>query len=149
MKELELQSCRTTYGSRNPSIAIVNIKWDARPRNRGSIPHRDRRFVSCPKHADRLWDPSSVLLGTAVSIPGGKWAGRETDRCHLASWLEYVELYPTPIYAFLACTGRTLSPLCVMLCNSHGAELATFFECAKNNTKTKESSNTRFRLHPH
>jgi len=27
-----------------------------------------------------------------------------------------------------------------MLCNSRGAELATFVECAKNNTKIKEKS---------
>jgi hypothetical protein len=88
MKELELQSYRTTCGRRNPSIAIVNITWAARPRNRGSIPHRDRSFISCPKRADRLWDPSRALLGTALSISGGKWAGRVTDRCYLTSWLE-------------------------------------------------------------
>ena len=62
MKELELQSYGTICGSRNPSIAVVNMLWAARPRNRGSIPQSNRRFISCPKRADRLWDPSSVLL---------------------------------------------------------------------------------------
>jgi hypothetical protein len=63
IKELELQSIYgITCESRDLSVGIVTRLRAGRPKNRGSIPHRDRRFISSPKRADRLWDPSSVPL---------------------------------------------------------------------------------------
>jgi hypothetical protein len=44
---------------------------------RGSIPGKDKRFLSSPEHPDRLWGaPNLFLNGYTRNLPGGGGKGR-------------------------------------------------------------------------
>ena len=54
-----------------------------RPRNRGSILHKFKRFFSSPKRPEQLWGPYSLLfnrhLGRGSFALGEMWSGREAS----------------------------------------------------------------------
>jgi len=48
--------------SRAILVGTVTRLVDGRLRNRGSISGRRRRFISSPKHRDRLWGPQNHIF---------------------------------------------------------------------------------------
>ena len=42
------------------SVNVVTRLWAGRPKNRGSIPSRDKRFLSCPLWSILLWFPPNL-----------------------------------------------------------------------------------------
>ena len=63
--------------SRDSSVDIATRLRAGRPRNRGSIPGKGKRFTSSPKHPDRLWGPATILVkryqGLFLRGQSGRW----------------------------------------------------------------------------
>jgi hypothetical protein len=57
------------------SVSTMSRPLAGRPRNRGSISDRYKRFVSSPKRPDSMANTAFYPEGTGVSLPEGKPAG--------------------------------------------------------------------------
>jgi hypothetical protein len=61
-------------GSRDSSVGIAT---GYRLDGQGYIPGREKKSFSTPQHPDWFWaHPASYPVGTGVSFPGGKAAGK-------------------------------------------------------------------------
>jgi len=50
------------FGIHNSSFGILISLWEGKQRNHGTIPGKGKGFFASPKHPDRLWYPSHLLI---------------------------------------------------------------------------------------
>ena len=93
-------------------VYYIQTMWKCRrPRNRGSIPSRSKKFFSYPKLPDRLRGPFSLIFKGYYEqfLRGVKRPGREAEHSPPSSaeikneW----SYTPTASYAFVACKRKT------------------------------------------
>jgi len=96
------------------TVSVMTSLWSGRPRNRGSIPGRSKRFISFPKRPDwPLCPPSFLFNGYLVPFPFSTAVGTKTDPLSSPSAeVENVELY-SYIHICIGCLPRdTFALLC-------------------------------------
>jgi hypothetical protein len=88
------------------SSLLTNINESSRwPWGGGSIPGRSKRSLSSPKHAHRLWGPSSLIVIWHQLIFSQRykgWSVKLASHSHLVPRLSTKSCTSTPLDAFVA-----------------------------------------------
>jgi len=67
---------------------IVTRPQVRRPRNRGTIPRRDNKFISSPKPPDLCWRPPNLLFNvTETTQQSGQTPDKEVDINHITVYV--------------------------------------------------------------
>ena len=102
---------RVTFMRQHNVVCTVTTLRYGRPRNRVSIPSRNKRFlIAESEQTGSGVHPASWPVGTAGVFTGFERPQQESDHSHASSgeannaWI----CTSTPSYAFMACTGTSL-----------------------------------------